>query len=101
MSEVKIKMINGCTVYVMEGILKRNGNELHFINDSNTDYIVDKIMKVDKNKDILVSRYLLISENIYIQFNSKRQLNLESLCAINGMSKLKKGTSHTNMIDLF
>ena len=94
----KVKYIKGREVHTMEGYLKRKYNKLYFIDEYEVEYLIDILIKVDMNKDIMGSRYLLsVGGMKYINMNNSRELDIVSVSAINGMGKLPKGTSYTKM----
>ena len=98
----KIQTINGVEVCTMDGYLERRGFYLYFVNTCNTEYMINKMIKIDKNKSVDTSRYLLDVDNQkFIKINDNKWLNDKSQTAIKGMGKLRKGTSKTKMFGIF
>ena len=52
-----VQTINGVEVRTMDGYLERRGFYLYFVNTCNTEYMINKIVKIDKSKSIDKSRY--------------------------------------------
>ena len=97
-----VQTINGVEVRTMDGYLERRGFYLYFVNSYNTEYMINKMIKIDKSKSIDKSRYLLDVDNQkFIKINDNKWLNDKSQMAIKGMGKLKKGTSKTKMFGIF
>ena len=97
-----VQSINGVEVCTMDGYLERRGFYLYFVNSYNTEYMINKMIKIDKYKSVDTSRYLLdIGNKKFIKINDNKWLNDKSQTAIKGMGKLKKGTSKTKMFGIF
>lgn len=97
-----VQTINGVEVYTMDGYLERRGFYLYFVNSYNIEYMINKMIKIDKDKSVDTSRYLLdIGDKKFIKMNNNNWLNDKSQMAIKGIGKLKKGTSKTKMFGIF
>jgi hypothetical protein len=90
------------TINDMKGYLERRGITLYFINEFNSEFMVNTIVKIDKMESLETSRYLLnIGVKTFIKTNMERNLNKQSVIAINGYGKLKKGTGITKVLDVW